>query len=200
MKFKTVLHTLLIALFLLFAIQGCDNSPRQGRVNEQESEVSSAAQNRASMFEDVEQAICVMYPAEGSNVSGTVTFTRNGSSILVKAELEGLTPGKHGFHIHEKGDCSAADASSAGGHFNPGDSDHGGPDHQERHVGDLGNIEAGEDGRATLELEDTVISFSGPNSIIGRSVVVHADEDDLTSQPTGDAGGRLACGVIGVVE
>ncbi|MFW6371606.1 MAG: superoxide dismutase family protein, partial [Bacteroidota bacterium] len=142
----------------------------------------------------------VLHPTEGNNVSGTVTFTRNGSSIKVVAEIEGLTPGLHGFHIHEYGDCSAPDATSAGGHFNPDDSDHGGPNDEERHVGDLGNIEAGEDGRARLELTDTVISFTGPNSVIGRAVVVHEKEDDLTSQPTGDAGGRLACGIIGVAE
>lgn len=200
MKFYTTIYTAIVAVFVLFTVQGCDYSPRQGQENEQETEVNTATLDHDQTFQDVEQAICVLHPTEGNNVSGTVTFTRNGSSITVEAELEGLTPGKHGFHIHEKGDCSAADATSAGGHFNPDGSDHGGPDSEERHVGDLGNIEAGEDGRATLTMEDSVISFSGANSIIGRAVIVHAGEDDLISQPTGDAGGRLACGVIGVVE
>ncbi len=200
MKFYTPIYTVLVAVLVLFTVQSCDNTPRQGQENEQETEVTTVALDQDQTFQDVEKAIAVLHPTEGNNVSGTVTFTRNGSSITVEAELEGLTPGKHGFHIHEKGDCSAADATSAGGHFNPDGSDHGGPADEERHVGDLGNIEAGEDGNATLTLEDSVISFSGANSIIGRAVVVHAGEDDLTSQPTGDAGGRLACGVIGVVE
>lgn len=200
MKFYTAIYMVLITSLVFFTTQGCDYSPRQGQENVQETEVTSVGQDQEQTFQDVEQAICVLHPTEGNDVRGTVTFTRNGSSIKVEAELEGLTPGKHGFHIHEKGDCSAADATSAGGHFNPDDSDHGGPNDQERHVGDLGNIEAGEDGRATLQMEDSVITFSGANSIIGRAVVVHADEDDLTSQPTGNAGGRLACGVIGVVE
>ncbi len=200
MKIITSVYVLLIISLIASTLQGCDYSPRQGTEAESEEVMTVDDPNQEQLFQDVEKAVCVLHPTEGSDASGTVTFTRSGSSITVEADIEGLTPGLHGFHIHEYGDCSAPDATSAGGHFNPDDSEHGGPNDEERHVGDLGNIEAGEDGRATFELTDTVISFTGPNSIIGRAVVVHENEDDLTSQPTGDAGGRLACGIIGVAE
>ncbi len=185
-----------IFIVLLSLFQACTNKPGQNQERQESGEIATTHDTG----QNIEKAICVLYPTEGHEARGTVTFTRNGSVIKIVAELEGLTPGKHGFHIHENGDCSATDATSAGGHFNPDDSDHGGPEHQERHVGDLGNIEAGEDGSARLELEDSRISFSGPNSILGLAVIVHAGEDDLTSQPTGDAGGRVACGVIGVAQ
>jgi Cu-Zn family superoxide dismutase len=137
-------------------------------------------------------------PSSGSNVSGTVTFTQQGNGVRVVAHLTGLSEGTHGFHIHEKGDCSAPDASSAGGHFNPFGHDHGAPAAatDKRHAGDLGNIEAKASGKADYERTDTVLSFTGEASILGRSVIVHEKADDLTTQPTGNAGGRVACGVI----
>ena len=144
------------------------------------------------------QAQADLKPTQGNKVTGVVTFTAQSGGILIKADLEGLTPGKHGFHIHEKGDCSAPDGSSAGGHFNPDNSPHGAPTNPagRRHVGDLGNVAAGADGKAHYERVDQIIALEGPNSIIGRGVIVHAQADDLTSQPTGNAGSRLACGVI----
>jgi Cu-Zn family superoxide dismutase len=103
----------------------------------------------------------------------------------------------HGFHIHENGDCSAPDGSSAGGHFNPTDQNHGGPDASVHHIGDLGNIRADENGNATYEATLSFLSLGdGENSILNRGLIVHALEDDLVSQPTGAAGARLACGVI----
>lgn len=141
-------------------------------------------------------AIARLAPTKGSKVAGTVRFVREGGGIRVTANVSGLSPGEHGFHIHEKGDCSAPDASSAGGHFNPTNEPHGGRNAAQRHVGDFGNITAGPDGRANVEFVDTKIALSGRNSIIGRAVIVHAGRDDLQSQPSGDAGARLACGVI----
>ncbi len=146
------------------------------------------------------KAICVLQPTEGNNVTGVVTFTKNGADIHVVADLEGLAPGNHGFHIHEYGDCSKLDGTSAGGHFNPENKDHGGPMDENRHVGDLGNITADENGKAHLDINDSMIDFSGNHSIIGRAIIVHAGEDDLTSQPTGDAGARVAYGVIGIAK
>jgi Cu-Zn family superoxide dismutase len=144
------------------------------------------------------KAVAVLYPSSGSKVSGTVTFTEVADGVQVRAEITGLTPGNHGFHVHEFGDCSAADASSAGGHFNPTHNPHAGPDAPERHVGDMGNVEADASGKATLEYVDHQISLtSDQRSGIGRSVVVHAKADDLKSQPAGDSGARVACGVIG---
>ena len=120
--------------------------------------------------------------------------------MAVKARITGLTPGTHGFHVHEFGDCSAADFTSAGGHFNPMTQPHGAPTASMRHVGDLGNIEANADGVATLDLSDSQVALSGMHGVVGRAVIVHAKADDLKTQPTGDAGGRLGCGVIGVAK
>jgi len=145
------------------------------------------------------KAIAVLHSASGSQVTGTVTFTKTGDTVSVVADITGLTPGKHGFHIHEFGDCSATDASSAGGHFNPMHKPHGAPDAAERHAGDMGNLEADSTGKAHLELKDSMLKLSGENSILGRGVIVHEKVDDW-SQPTGNAGGRLACGVIGVAK
>lgn len=135
-------------------------------------------------------------PTIGNTASGTVTFTQQADGTLIKAEMTGLTQGPHGFHIHEKGDCSSGDGKSAGGHFNPNATAHGGPDDRIRHVGDLGNIKADASGNARYERLDTVVSLHGANSIVGKAVIVHAGRDDLTTQPTGAAGARVACGVI----
>jgi Cu-Zn family superoxide dismutase len=145
------------------------------------------------------KAIAVLHSASGSQVAGIVTFTKTGDTVQVVADITGLTPGKHGFHIHEFGDCSAADASSAGGHFNPMHKPHGAPDSPERHEGDMGNLEADSTGKAHLELKDSMLKFSGADSILGHAVIVHEKVDDW-SQPVGNAGGRLACGVIGVTK
>ncbi|HKQ96541.1 MAG TPA: superoxide dismutase family protein, partial [Candidatus Polarisedimenticolia bacterium] len=124
-----------------------------------------------------------------------VVFTAGKDGVHVVADLTGLTPGEHGFHIHEKGDCSAPDGTSAGGHFNPGGHPHGAPG-AEHHVGDLGNITADASGKAHLEGIFAFMSMTGADSIVGRAVIVHAAADDLKTQPTGNAGGRQACGVI----
>jgi Cu-Zn family superoxide dismutase len=142
------------------------------------------------------RAVADLSPASNSNVKGTVTFVRQGSMTLVEATVSGLTPGLHGFHIHEKGDCSAPDASSAGGHFNPGGMPHAGPDSHDRHVGDFGNIEADASGNARFSKLFSNLQYEGTASIVGKAVIVHAKADDLKTQPSGDAGGRVACGVI----
>lgn len=146
----------------------------------------------------VVKAVCVLYPTAGNTVSGTVIFTKTEAGVKVVADVSGLTPGKHGFHIHECGDCSAADGTSAGGHFNPGKMNHGAPMDMSRHAGDMGNLEADASGKAHLEYTDAKMQLDGPFSIIGRSMIVHAKEDDLKTQPTGNAGARVACGVIGI--
>ncbi len=143
-------------------------------------------------------AKAVLAPTEGNEVQGEVTFEQTDGEVVVRARVTGLKPGKHGFHIHEVGDCSAPDASSAGAHFNPHGTDHGAPGMPPHHIGDLGNLEANEAGIAEYEatLEFLSLKDGDPNLIVGRSVIVHADPDDLVSQPTGGAGARLACGVI----
>ncbi len=148
----------------------------------------------------VTSAIAVLIPAADSHVAGTVKFTQESEGVRVEADITGLTPGKHGFHVHEKGDLSKPDLTSAGGHFNPESQPHADRTAGERHVGDLGNLEAGADGHATASFVDSRIKLSGPNSIIGRAVIVHAKADDLKSQPTGESGGRVAGGVVGIVK
>ena len=146
------------------------------------------------------KAVATLQSTEGNKVTGTVTFTQEGDKVKVSAHIMGLTPGKHGFHIHEFGDCSAKDGASAGGHFNPAAAAHGAREASPRHVGDLGNLEAGADGRARVEFVDPLLKLDGPGSILGRGVIVHAAADDFKTQPTGNAGGRQACGVIGVAK
>ena len=142
-------------------------------------------------------AIATVRPASGSQVHGEIKFTQVGTRVRVTGEIGALAPGSHGFHIHEKGDCSAADAMSTGGHFNPQGRKHGAPGAAERHAGDLGNLNASEYGKATLSMMVDGISVSkGADGIIGRAVIVHANQDDLKTDPTGNAGGRVGCGEI----
>lgn len=146
----------------------------------------------------IDRAIAVIRPTAGNHVHGVVKFTKKMNGIEIVANVEGLEPGLHGFHIHQWGDCSADDATSAGGHFNPEGKPHAGPDDENRHVGDLGNLKADENGIAHYQRVDGLLAFSGKHSIIGRGVIIHAGADDLTSQPSGSAGARVACGVIGI--
>lgn len=154
----------------------------------------------ATAADETTKAIAVLGAASGSSVAGTVTFTSGSDGVTVVADISGLTPGKHGFHIHEFGDCSSPDAKSAGSHYNPMKHEHAGPDAANRHMGDLGNIEADASGKAHVEMKDKMLKLSGENSIIGYGVIVHEKADDMKTQPTGDAGGRVACGVIGVAK
>ena len=149
----------------------------------------------------VSKAICVLRGTEGNEgVTGVVSFTQQPDGVLIEAELSGLTPGKHGFHVHEFGDVDCGDGTCTGGHFNPTGSAHGAPDASVRHVGDLGNIVADATGRGSYRRLDKVIRLGGRDSILGRAIIVHAGEDDLSSQPTGAAGARLAYGVIGIAK
>lgn len=152
----------------------------------------------ATMEEKEPTASATLEPRSGSKVSGTVTFTQVGDLVRVSGTVTGHTKGPKGFHIHEKGDCSAPDATSAGGHFNPHTSKHGGPYEPVKHAGDLGNLNFGPDGTVKFSyvVGDISVSSSNPDGIIGRAVVVHAAADDLKTDPTGNSGGRVACGVI----
>jgi superoxide dismutase, Cu-Zn family len=144
------------------------------------------------------KAYAVINPAEGFDIAGVVSFTEVEGGIRIVADVAGLKPGLHGFHIHEHGDCGGEGTANAGGHYNPTNRPHGGPDSSmdQRHVGDLGNLEANADGIAHYNRIDSIISLKGEHSIIGKSVIVHADPDDLKTQPTGNAGKKVGCGVI----
>ena len=136
-------------------------------------------------------------PTKGNTAQGDVRFATRGSKVLVVAKVSGLTPGSHGFHIHEKGDCSSGDGMSAGGHFNPLSKPHGAPTTMERHAGDMPQLVADASGNASLSTELDIMTIgSGAADIVGKAVIVHKDPDDYTTQPTGNAGARLACGVI----
>lgn len=145
------------------------------------------------------RAIAEISPASGSNVTGTATFTqeRNGHVKMV-LRVENLSPGEHAVHLHEHGDCSAPDATSAGAHWDPTGDPHGKRGGNGFHAGDIDNMNVGNDGIGTLEMEfdDWSIGGSEETNILNKSVIIHADADDFESQPAGDAGGRIACGVI----
>lgn len=142
-------------------------------------------------------AIARLGPTQGQKVSGVAIFHAKDDRLLMRVRVSGLEPGsEHGFHVHERGDCSAPDATSAGGHFNPTGKPHG-PQSSEHHAGDLPNLKADATGRAEMALPITGLSAgSGETGIIGRALVIHAMPDDYRSQPAGNSGGRIACGVI----
>lgn len=141
------------------------------------------------------QAKATLQSKSGSSVTGEIRFLRIADDkVQVIADVHGLTPGRHGFHIHQTGDCSAEDGSSAGDHFAISDGPHGMPDSPRRHTGDLGNLPADEKGDAHLEFTDALIDLQGERSVIGRAVIVHATVDD--GKDVKSAGGRVACGVI----
>jgi len=141
-------------------------------------------------------ATAEMHGTQGNDISGKVTFTKVPGGVSVKADLTGLTPGNHGFHVHEKGDCSAPDASSAGAHFNTTGTKHGAREHMSAHTGDMGNIVADDSGKAHDEYVDTKMKLEGDSSVIGKAVIVHEKTDDQVTQPAGNSGNRVACGVI----
>ena len=144
-------------------------------------------------------AVANLEPTTGNSTKGTVSFTQHGDKVRVSAQLSGLKPGaEHGFHVHEKGDCSSGDGMSAGGHYNPAAKPHGnyhvGGD---RHAGDLPNVKADSYGNASATFETTGITVgSGNADIVGKGLIVHRDPDDYKSQPAGNAGPRLACAII----
>ncbi|HZN54765.1 MAG TPA: superoxide dismutase family protein [Candidatus Polarisedimenticolaceae bacterium] len=144
------------------------------------------------------KAEAVLESKSGSSATGKVTFAQHDGKVVMKVSVRGLTPGSHAIHIHEKGDCSAADASSAGGHWNPTSAAHGAWAHPPFHHGDIGNLVASESGKAKLTLETDLWTLGDgkPTDVVGHAVVVHANVDDFITQPTGNAGGRVACGVV----
>jgi Cu-Zn family superoxide dismutase len=142
-------------------------------------------------------AVATIEGRSGSALTGTATFVQNGDAVHVSVDVSNAPQGIHAVHLHEKGDCSAPDATSAGGHFNPMHMEHGSPDASVHHAGDFGNMSVGEDGHGHIELDTTMLTvLPGDRSVDGRAIVVHAKEDDMHTQPTGNAGGRIGCGVV----
>lgn len=144
------------------------------------------------------KALAPIEARSGSSVKGEAVFTQKGGKVTLMLTIEGAEPGPHAVHLHEKGDCSAPDAASAGGHWNPAGVNHGKWSAPPFHHGDIGNLEVGADGKGKLELTTDLWSIGGdPKSdILGKAIIVHAKVDDFTTQPTGNAGGRIGCGVV----
>jgi Cu-Zn family superoxide dismutase len=146
---------------------------------------------------DVARAGATLEPTKGNRAVGTVTFIERMGKVHVTAEVSGLAPNQeHGFHVHEKGDCSSGDGMSTGGHFNPTGKPHG-PQTGPHHAGDMPSLKADANGvaKASFVLDDVTV-VAGPASVVGRGLIVHKDPDDYKTQPTGNAGARIACAVI----
>ena len=152
----------------------------------------------SSAFAKGDKVVADLESRSGSTATGKVTFTQHGGKVTMKVVVNGLTPGPHAIHLHDTGDCSAPDAASAGGHWNPTSENHGKWGHAPFHHGDIGNLVADAKGKAELTVESELwtIGDGKPSDVLGHAVIVHAKEDDFTTQPTGNAGGRVACGVI----
>lgn len=190
---KTTVLT--VATVLALGLAACSTTP------EQTSRSKHAAVATAPMAttSTVQRAQVNLASASGSIVSGQLSITPMAGGLHFKGEIGGFKPGStHAIHIHEKGDCSAADASSAGGHFNPADAMHGRVSTDTHHAGDMDNIVANAKGVARVDVRamGPVLGGGAPNDAVGRSVIVHAAADDYASQPAGDAGSRVACGII----
>lgn len=204
MKRMNVLASAVLAMSLVTG--GCESSDKHDE-KATASKQDSPQREKETMqaMADAKQAVATLGPSKAAttqpaenNVSGTVTFVEMpDNAVRVVAEVKGLKPNStHGFHIHEKGDLSAPDLSSAGAHYNPTGHKHGGPMSPMKHVGDLGNLTADAQGNAKLEATIDNASLTGENSLVGKSVLVHAAADDLKTDPSGNSGARIAGGVI----
>lgn len=195
---SALLVTLACGLFDAHADQHMKGEKKSEKMGEHMREQAREMQH-VRMWKDVDVLVAVLHPTEGHEADGLVKFHRTDDGIHVEAHIKGLEPNStHGIHIHEYGDCSEPDGTSAGGHYNPEGHEHGLPDQAKRHAGDLGNLTADDTGVAHYEITVNNISLVGPNNpIVGRGVIVHA-KPDTGAQPTGEAGARMACGVIGI--
>jgi superoxide dismutase, Cu-Zn family len=150
----------------------------------------------ASMAAPTPPARVALAATAGNQASGSITFQPTGERLRVVARVTALAPGAHGFHIYEKGDCSAPDATSAGGHFNPTSNPHGDPAAADHHGADMSMLTADAGRMAVMDVLIDTVTIGGSNDIVGRAVIVHKDADDYKTQPTGNSGARVACGVI----
>ena len=173
------------AVLLGAALAGCETTSTPS--------ASAAAESRAAPV----TAMAQLKPTQGSTAAGTVWFTQQGLRVNVRVQVSGLAPNQeHGFHVHEKGDCSSPDGMSTGGHFNPGGQPHG-PQSAPHHGGDMPSLKADASGNAQASFQMQGVSVgTGIDGLLGRGVIVHAKPDDYTTQPTGNSGARIACGVI----
>ena len=191
--------TALASLVSLAILTGCQETGTTHDHHADKPAARADAKGKPAAVAHIKPAKAAATQPSWGNPAGTVTFTQLGEGkVKVVADLTGLPPGQHGFHIHEKGDMSSPDLMSTGGHFNPHGHPHGGPSTSPVHAGDFGNITAYGSGNAHLELETTglTIGTGAKDDIIGKPVIVHAKPDDLKSQPSGNAGARIGGGLI----
>lgn len=194
-------------LGLVFFFVGCGG----GDADDAAADVDAAAADVDDAAADVDDAVAgaignegealavaTIEPKNDSGVTGTASFTVVGDQVVLTLSIENATPGEHAFHLHAVGDCSAPDGTSAGGHWNPTEHDHGQWGGEAFHLGDVGNLVVGDDGTATLTVGTNLwsVGTGDDNDVVGRAVIVHEGSDDFTTQPTGAAGARIGCGVI----
>jgi len=193
-----------VAVMSLLALGGCKKDQNIDASTDQgtgEPTINTTAPPPEPETISAETATATLQGAPtDTDFKGTITFTPEGNGVRVAAHVEGVdTDGAHGFHVHETGDCTHGEGdkhfTTAGGHFNPAGVEHACPPAEPRHAGDLGNIEV-TGGSGHIEATTTLLSLSGPNSVVGKAIILHAKADDCKTQPTGDAGDRLACGVV----
>ncbi|MGH8086113.1 MAG: superoxide dismutase family protein [Lysobacter sp.] len=191
------MKTALLAAASALVLAACTSTPPS--TSGADAAASTSVQTSLPTESTLSSATVNLAAASGSLVSGKLTLMPMGGGLHLQGEIGGLAPGSnHAIHIHETGDCSAADASSAGGHFNPTGEAHGKVDTATHHGGDMNNIVANADGVAQVDVHASgpVLGGGAANDAVGKAVIVHADPDDYTSQPSGNAGARVACGVI----
>lgn len=181
--FKTLNYTCMVVL-MTAALSDADDPANQNH-------------NKSDAHSMLQSGVALMVPMQDSDVTGLIHLKQMDGFVHLSGRIEGLQPGQHGFHIHEFGDLTKRDGTSAGGHFNPEGHPHAGPDDEKRHAGDLGNVDADDSGVAEVDIRAEGLQLT---SVLGRSLVVHAKADDLKSQPSGDAGARKAVGVIGIAK
>jgi Cu-Zn family superoxide dismutase len=194
---RWILAIMPAAVLLFFA--ACSQNSNQQAAPAEQPPVAADAKDHGSEAEgaDMQGFAVTLEPTKGNSTSGTVMLMSMAGGVHFSGVISGLTPGPHGVHIHEIGDCSAPDGSSAGGHFNPNSANHGAPNTIPHHAGDLGNIVAGADGRAELNVHASDLTLGpGANSVLGKSIIIHAGADDFKTQPTGNSGARVACAVL----
>jgi len=197
---KTINYFLFIgAASMAFACGSASNNSGDDATDSHEMAENQMGNMETETVMTEKSATALLSAASGSNVSGTATFTQTADGkVKMVLAVENLKAGEHAIHLHKNGDCSAADATSAGGHWNPAGDDHGKRGKNEYHAGDIDNLTVGEDGKGNLEMvvEGWSIGDGQDSDILNKAVIIHADADDFTSQPSGAAGSRVACGVI----